>query len=91
MLVNQVHVALFLGIGELGGPSPILHESLGSENGVFIVVMTVDALRVFYQVGIFDVPPSITITDTRNIPGSVVDCASDELADLYRFWHGGLL
>jgi hypothetical protein len=90
-MVIQVLVALLLGIGDFSVPSPILHDSLGSENSLFVVVMTVDALRVFHQVAVFDVPPPITITDTGNIPGGVADGTGYELADFYGFWHIDLL
>jgi hypothetical protein len=80
MLVNQMLMALFLGIGNLGVPSPFLHDFPGPENGILIAVMTVDSVGIFDQVGIFDIPPPITITDTRNIPGGVVNGTGYELA-----------
>ena len=91
MLVNHVLVALLLGVGEFGVPSTLFHDLLDSENGVFVVVMTVDAVQVFHQVTVFDVPPAIPITDFRDVPCGVANGAGDELADFYRSWHGGLL
>jgi hypothetical protein len=49
--------------------------------------MTVDAGRIFDQVWVVDISPPITITDTGNIPGGVVDGTGYELAELYRFKH----
>jgi hypothetical protein len=91
MLVSQMLVALFLGVGDLGIPTTFLHYSLGSEDGFLKAIMTVDTGGIFYQVAVFDVPPPITITDTRNVPGGVVDCTGYKLAEFYGFWHDGLL
>jgi hypothetical protein len=91
MLVNQMLMALFLGIGNLGVPSLFLHDFPGPENGIFKMVMTVDVAWIFNQVGIIDIPPPITITDTRDVPGGVADGTGYELAEFYGFWHDGLL
>ena len=73
MLVNQIIVTLFLGIGYLSFPSSFLHDFPGPENGFFKAIMTVDTGRVFDQVWIADIPPPTTITDTWNIPGGVIN------------------
>jgi hypothetical protein len=54
--------------------------SLGPENGFFKAIMTVDAGRIFDQMGIIDIPPPITITDPGNIPGGMFDGTGYELA-----------
>ena len=91
MLIIQVFVALLLCVSDLGIPATLLHNLLGSENGVFVVIVTVDAVRVFDQLAVFDVPPAISITDAGDVPGGVVDCTGYELAEFYGFWHEGLL
>jgi len=77
MLVNQMLVTLFLGIGDFDVPSTFLHDSFGSENGFFKAIMTIKMGGVFNQVGIVDVPPPIPITDTWDVPSGVVNCASN--------------
>lgn len=91
MLVNQMLVALLLGIGDLRIPSTFLHDSFGAENGFLITIMAVDVGGIFDQVAVFDVSPSVTVTNLGNVPGGVVDGAGDELAELYELWHVGLL
>jgi hypothetical protein len=51
------------------------------ENGILKKVMTVEMGGIFDQVGIVDVPPSITITitDTRDVPGGVANGTGYEL------------
>ena len=80
-----------LGIGEFGAPSSLLHDSLGSENGVFVMIVSVDAELILNQMRIVDVPPAIPIKDFWNVPGGVVDCASDKLAKFCVSFHVGLL
>ena len=82
MLVHQMFMALFLGIGNLRFPSSLLHDLLSSKDSVFETVMTVEAVGIFEQVGVFDVPPSImiTITDTGDVPGGVANSTDYELA-----------
>ena len=64
MLVNQMLMALFLGIGNLGVPSTLLHNLLGPKDGFFKAIMTVEVSGIFDQVWVVDIPPAITITDT---------------------------
>jgi hypothetical protein len=52
MLIHQMLMALFLGIGNLGVPSPFLHDFPGPENGILKMVMTVDVGWIFNQVGL---------------------------------------
>jgi hypothetical protein len=89
MLANQMLVALFLGVGNLGVPSPFLHYPFGLENSVLKMVMNIDTVLIHDQVGILDVSPPITVTDTWNIPGSVAYGTGYELAELYGSWHDG--
>ena len=91
MLVIQVLVALFLGIGNLRVPTTFLHNPFGPENGILKMVMTVEVGGIFNQVGVFNVPPLVSITDTGNIPSGVVNGTGYELAELNGFWHNGLL
>ena len=65
MLVIQVLVALFLGVGDLRFPSPFLHDFHGSKDGTLIMFITVDAYGVLDQVWIVDISRDITITDKR--------------------------
>ena len=90
MLVNQVLMALFLGIDNLRVPSPFLHDFPGPENGIFKMVITVDVAWIFNQVSVFNVPPLVSITDTGNVPRSVVDGTGYELAEFYGSLHDGL-
>jgi hypothetical protein len=87
MLVIQVLMALFLGIGNLGIPATLLHDFLSPENGIFKVVIAVNVGRIFNQVGVFNVPPAITITNTGNVPGGVADGTGYELAEFYGLKH----
>jgi hypothetical protein len=87
MLIIQVLVALLLCVGNFGIPSALLHYSLGSKNGVFVVIVTVDAVRVFDQLAVFDVPPPITVLDFGNVPGGVIYGTGYELAEFYGSWH----
>jgi hypothetical protein len=74
-------VTLFLCLGNLRFPSPILHDVPGSKNGVFVMVVSIDASGIFNQVVIFYVPPMpIAVTDSRNIPGGVANGTGYELA-----------
>ena len=82
MLVYQVLVALFLGVGNFRFPSTSLHDSLGSENGVFVLVVTIDMILVHDQMGIFDIPPAVSITDVWNVPRRMVDGTGNELTNL---------
>lgn len=91
VLIKQMLMALLFGVGEFGVPSAFLHDSLGTENGILETVMTVEVVGFFDQVGIFNVPPSIAITDSWDVPGGVVDCASNQLTELYDSWHSSLL
>jgi len=87
MLERQVLMALFLGIGNLGIPATLLHDFLGPENGIFKMVIAVNVGRIFNQVGVFNDPPAITITNTGNVPGGVADGTGYELAELYGLQH----
>ena len=80
MLVNQVLVALLLGIGNLGIPATFLHDFPGPVNRILIAVITVDLAGVFNKVGVFNVSPSITITNSGNGPGGVANGTGYELA-----------
>ena len=84
-------MALFLYLGDFRFPSTSLHDFPGTKNGILEKVMTIDAVGVFNQMGIVDVPPLITITDTRDVPRGVIDGTGYELAEFYGFWHDGLL
>jgi hypothetical protein len=78
MLVHQMFVAQFLSVGEFGIPSTFLHDSLGPENSVLVMVMPVDSGGIFNQVRIVDIPPPpITVPDSWNAPGGVVYRPSD--------------
>jgi hypothetical protein len=81
MLIDQMLVALFLGIGNLRLPTPFLHDFPCSKDGILKKVMTVEMGGIFDQVGIVDVPPSITITITytRDVPGGMANGTGYEL------------
>ena len=91
MLVNQVLVALFLGIGYLVAPSTLFHDFPGPENGILKMVMPVDAGGILDHVWVVDITPVATVTDTGNIPGGVANGTGYELAEFNGFWHSGLL
>ena len=83
MLVIQVLVALFLGVGNLRVPTTFLHNPFGPENGILKMVIAIKVAGVFDQVGVFNVPPAITVTDTGNVPGGVANGTGYELAEFY--------
>jgi hypothetical protein len=68
LLIIQVLVALLLDVGDFGNPAALFHNPLGPENGVFAVVMPVDAVGIFDKVDVFDDPPAVTVTDMGNVP-----------------------
>jgi len=68
MLIIQVLVALMAGFGDFGNPATLFHNPLGTENGVFAVVVSVDVMGIFDKVDVFDVPPAVTVTDTGDGP-----------------------
>ena len=80
-------MALFIAIGNLSFPSPFLHDFLGPKYGFFKAIMTVKMGKVFDHVRILDVPPPVSISDTRNIPGSVANGTGYELAEFYGRGH----
>jgi hypothetical protein len=81
MLIIQVLVALLLGTGYLCFPPSSLHDFPGTKNGLLKAIMTVEPVGILNQVGVIDIPPTITVTDTWNIPGRVVDGTGYELAE----------
>ena len=89
MLVIQVLVALLLGVGNFGTPSAFLHNLFGSENGVFVMVVSIEMGLVLDQMGIVDVSPLISITNAWYVPGGVTYGTGYELAEFYGFWHDG--
>ena len=91
MLVNELLMTLFLGIGYLRVPTTFLHNPFGPENGILKMVMTVEVGRIFNQVWVVDISPVATVTDAGDVPGDVVDCTGYELAEFYGFWHDSLL
>jgi hypothetical protein len=58
MLVHQMLMALFLGIGNLRFHPRSCMISLGPKMASSKMVMTVDAGGIFDQVGIVDIPPT---------------------------------
>jgi len=62
-------VAQLLGVGDFGNPAALFHNPLGPENGVFIMVVSVDQVGIFDKVDVFDDPPTVTVTDVGNVPG----------------------
>ena len=93
MLVIQVLVALFLGVGNLRVPTTFLHNPFGPENGILKMVMTVEVGGIFNQVGVIDITPPapVSITDAWDVPRRVVYGTGYELAELYGLWHDDLL
>ena len=72
MLIIQVLVARLLGVGDFSLPSLLFQECFKAENGIFVIVVPIDAVGVFDQLSIVDVPPPIAITDMGNVPGGRV-------------------
>ena len=72
MLVIQVLVARFLVVCDLGNPATLFHNPLGTENGVLVMVVSVDAVLIGDHVSVIDVPPPITVPDAWDVPGGVV-------------------
>jgi hypothetical protein len=83
-------VARLLDVGDFGNPATLFHNPLGTENGVFAVVVPVDVVGIFDQVDVFDDPPTITITDTGNVPGGGVSSGYG-LTQFYYLAHGASL
>ncbi len=50
LLVIQVLMARLLGVGDFGNPAALFHNPLGKENGVFVMVVPVDMVRIFDKV-----------------------------------------
>ena len=82
MLVIQMLVARLFGIRNLGNPATLFHYPLGTEDGFFVMVVSVDTVLVGDQVSVVDVPPAITIPDVWDVPRRVVDRTGDELTNL---------
>ena len=89
MLVIQVLMTPFLGVSDFGIPSTSLHNLLGPENGIFIMIIAIDVGGIFDQMGVGDIPPAIAITYTGDVPGSVVYGTGYELTEFYGFLHSG--
>ena len=64
----------------------LFQECFKAENGVFELVVPIDAVGVFDQLNIVDVPPPIAITNTWIVPGGVIDGTDDELTNLFGLW-----
>jgi hypothetical protein len=89
MLVDQMLMTPFLGIGDFGFPATSLHDLLGSENGILKMILTVDVGGIFNQMGVGDDPPVVTIAYTGDVPGSVVHGTGYELTKFYGSRHDG--
>ncbi|VTR71513.1 hypothetical protein DESC_970004 [Desulfosarcina cetonica] len=89
MVVIQVLVARLLVVRNPSDPATLFHDPLGSENGVFIIVVPVEMRSVLDQMSVFDVPPAITITstDSGNVPGGMADRLGHELTNFHGLWH----
>jgi hypothetical protein len=87
MLVIQVLMALILGVGDFGIPSTFLHDFPGTKIGILRLVMAIHMKMIYHQVRIFDVPQSVSITDTWNGPSSVVDASGYGLTQFNCFVH----
>jgi hypothetical protein len=87
MLVMQVFMALLFHVGNIGIPAMFLHNPFGTENGILIAVMTIEILVILDKVGVFNVPPPITISNIGYVPGGVINCYGYQLAELNGFWH----
>jgi hypothetical protein len=83
MMIFQMFVALNLAICHLGNPATFLHDLLGTVNGVFIAVVSIDMIGVGDEVGIVNISPPISISDEGNVPSGVVYCSGNELAELH--------
>ena len=87
----QVFMALLFHVGNIGIPATFLHNPFGTENGILIAVMTIEIVVILDKVSVFNVSPPITISNVRNVPGSVIDGSGYELTELHGFWHKNLL
>jgi hypothetical protein len=65
-------MARLLDVGDFGNPAAMFHNPLGTENGVFAEVVSVDVVGIFYKVDVFDDPPVVTVTDTGYVPSGGV-------------------
>jgi hypothetical protein len=70
-------------MGNFSPPSFLFQECFKAENGIFVMVVPIDAVGVFDQLSIVDVPPPIAITDTGNVPGGVIDGTGDEMTNIH--------
>jgi hypothetical protein len=80
-------MARLLGVGDFGNPATLFHNPLGTENGVFAVVVPVDVVGIIDQVDVFDDPPAVTVTDMGNVPGGGVTSGYG-LTQFYYLAHG---
>jgi hypothetical protein len=90
LLIIQVLVALLLDVDDFGDPAALFHNPLGTENGIFVMVVPIDTVLAFDKVGVFDYPPAITVTDTGNVPGGGVSSGYC-LSQLNCLGHGASL
>jgi len=72
LLIMQVLMARLLDVGDFGSPAVLFHNPLGTENGIFVMVVPVDVVGIFDKVDISDDPPAVTVADTGNVPGGGV-------------------
>jgi len=93
MLVIQVFMTLLFHVGNIGMPATFLHNPSGTESGILKAVMTIEIVVIRYKVSVLNVPPPITISNVRNVPGGMIDGSGYELAELtlHGFWHRDLL
>ena len=73
-------------MGNFSPPSFLFQECFKAENGIVVMVVPIDTVLIFDQLSIVDVPPPIAITDTRNVPGGLIDGAGDELTNIFGRW-----
>ena len=84
-------MTLLFHVGNISIPATFLHNPFGTENGILIAVMTIEIVVILDKVSVFNVPPPITISNVRNVPGGMINSSGYELAELHGFWHRDLL
>ena len=84
-------MTLLFHVGNIGIPAAFLHNSFGTENGILIAVMTIEILVILDKVSVFNVPPPITISNVKNVPGGMINSSGYKLTELHGFLHKDLL
>jgi len=80
-------MALLLLVGDFRLPSFLFQKCFNTENGILVMVMSIDIVSVHDKAGISDIPPLISISDTWDVPCCMAYGSGDKLTKLKGLWH----